>query len=90
MPDTEEQTTPEEETPETPEQLSEWFDTKIAELENTEGLTPQAIAQTYVDYKNRLAKYIKDNNISDEDAAAMFDSLKNNEKFRNLLNISRR
>ena len=90
MPDTEEQTTPEEETPETPEQLSEWFDTKMAELENTEGLTPQAIAQTYVDYKNRLAKYIKDNNISDEDAAAMFDSLKNNEKFRNLLNISRR
>lgn len=88
MPDTEEQTAPVIE--DTPESLAEWFDNELTELWNTEWLAPQAIAQTYVDYKNRLAKYIKDNNISDEEAAAMYDSLKNNEKFRTLLNQSRK
>ena len=88
MPDTEEQSAPE--IADTPESLAEWFDNELTELWNTSGLAPQAVAQTYVDYKNRLAKYIKDNNISDEEAAAMYDSLKNNEKFKTLLNQSRK
>lgn len=88
MPDTEEQAAPE--IAETPESLVQWFDNELTELGNSTGLAPQAVAQTYVDYKNRLAKYIKDNNVSDEEAAAMFDQLKNNEKFRDLLNITRK
>lgn len=93
MPDTEEQTTPEAEAEaatDTPESLIQWFDDEMTSLENwlTDGraINPKWLAQTYVDYKNRLAKYIKDNNISNEEAAAMFDSLRNNQTFRNLLN----
>lgn len=97
MPDTEEQTTPEAETEaaaDTPLSLVNWFDNEMINLENwlTDGraINPTWLAQTYVDYRNRLAKYIKDNNISDDEAAAMFDSLKNNPRFRNLLqNIKR-
>jgi hypothetical protein len=88
MPDTEEQTAPA--IADTPESLAEWLDNELTELWNTEWLAPQAIAQTYLNYRNRLAKYIKDNNISDEEAAAMFDSLKNNEKLRTILNQSRK
>jgi len=83
MPDTVEQT--EVKAVENPEQLVQEFDWKMDEMANTTGITPQAAAQTYMDYKNQLAKYIRENKISDEEAAAMFDQLKNNEKFRALL-----
>lgn len=93
MPDAEEQTAPETLVEDTPEALVQWFDEKMDELGQMwweQWLTPQAVAQTYVDYKNRLAKYIKNNNIPDDQAAAMFDQLKNNEKLRNFLQANRR
>lgn len=93
MPGAEEQTAPEALAEDTPEALVQWFDEKMDELGQMwweQWLTPQAVAQTYVDYKNRLAKYIKNNNIPDDQAAAMFDQLKNNEKLRNFLQANRR
>lgn len=92
MPDTEEQA-PETLAEDTPEALVQWFDEKMDELGQMwweQWLSPKDVARTYVDYKNRLAKYIKDNNIPDDQAAAMFDQLKNNEKFRNFLQANRR
>ena len=83
MPDTVEETAPK--MVDNPEQLINEFDSKMDEMANTTGITPQAVATTYTDYKNQLAKYIRENKISDEEAAAMFDQLKKNEKFRNLL-----
>lgn len=93
IPGAEEQTAPETLVEDTPEALVQWFDEKMDELGQMwweQWLTPQAVAQTYVDYKNRLAKYIKNNNIPDDQAAAMFDQLKNNEKLRNFLQANRR
>lgn len=92
MPDTEEQA-PETLAEDTPEALVQWFDEKMNELWEMwweQWLSPKDVARTYVDYKNRLAKYIKDNNIPDDQAAAMFDQLKNNEKFRNFLQANRK
>ena len=83
MPDTVEETAPK--MVDNPEQLINEFDSKMDEMANTTGITPQAVATTYTDYKNQLAKYIRENKISDEEAAAMFDQLKKNEKFRSLL-----
>ena len=75
---------------ENPEQLMTDFDSKLTEMQNTNWIAPQAVAQAYVDYRNQLAKYIRENNIPDDEAAAMFDQLKKNEKLNELLNQSKK
>jgi hypothetical protein len=51
------------------------FDSKLTEMQSTNWIAPQAVAQVYVDYRNQLAKYIRENNIPNDEAAAMFDQL---------------
>ena len=75
---------------ENPEQLMTDFDSKLTEMQNTNWIAPQAVAQAYVDYRNQLAKYIRENNIPDDEAAAMFDQLKKNEKLNELLTQSKK
>lgn len=75
---------------ENPEQLMSDFDSKLTEMQNTNWIAPQAVAQTYVDYRNQLAKYIRENKIPDDEAAAMFDQLKKNEKLNELLNQTKK
>jgi hypothetical protein len=66
------------------------FDNKLTEMQSTNWIAPQAVAQAYVDYRNQLAKYIRENKIPDDEAAAMFDQLKKNEKLNELLTQSKK
>ena len=48
-------------------------------------LTPQAVAQTYVDFKNQLQEYANNNNLSKEEYDALLAQLKNNETLNTIL-----
>lgn len=48
-------------------------------------LTPQAAAQTYVDFKNQLNQFAKNNKLSREEYEAYLAELKNNETLKELL-----
>lgn len=86
MPNTEEQ-------PAAPETYTSWEEL-VSDFNNTleqmwqEGwtwLAPQAVAQTYIDFKNKLDQYANDNNLTAEEKEALLQQLKNNETLNNLL-----
>ena len=85
--------TPNAEEPYLPNGYENWedivtdFETELQTLweENWTGLTPQAVAQTYSDFKNQLVQYANNNNLSKEEYEALLAQLKNNEILQNVL-----
>lgn len=86
MPNTEEQ-------PSEPKTYNNWEEI-VSEFNNTleqlwqEGwtwLTPQAAAQTYMEYKNKLDSYVNSNRISPEEYKALLDWLRQNELLNNII-----
>ena len=86
MPNTEEQ-------PTTPETYTSWeeivseFNNALEQMwqEGWTGLAPQAVAQTYMEYKRKLDDYVNNNRLSEEEAEALLSQLKNNETLNSIL-----
>lgn len=86
MPNTEEQHA-------APETYTSWeelvsdFNNTLEQMwqEGWTGLTPQTVAQTYIDFKNKLDKYANDNNLTTEEKGLLLQQLKSNETLNNLL-----
>ena len=85
--------TPNAEEPDLPKGYENWedivtdFENQLQTLWSEEGtgLTPQAVAQTYSDFKNQLVQYANNNNLSKEEYEALLSQLKNNEILQNVL-----
>lgn len=85
--------TPNAEEPDLPKGYENWedivtdFENQLQTLWSEEGtgLTPQAVAQTYSDFKNQLVQYANNNNLSKEEYEALLAQLKNNEILQNVL-----
>ena len=83
MPGWEEQVTPTEY--ETPDALVQDFSQKIEWMKNEWWLSPQAFAQTYVDFKNQLWTYAKNHNLSEEEYNMLLKQMQDNEDLRKVL-----
>lgn len=85
--------TPNAEEPDLPKGYENWedivtdFENQLQALWSEEGtgLTPQAVAQTYSDFKNQLVQYANNNKLSKEEYEALLAQLKNNEILQNVL-----
>lgn len=86
MPNTEEQ-------PSEPKTYNNWEEI-ISDFNNTleqmwqegwTGLAPQAVAQTYLEYKRKLDDYVNNNKLSSEEAEALLSQLKSNKTLNNIL-----
>ena len=85
--------TPNTEEPDLPKGYENWedivtdFENQLQTLWSEEGtgLTPQAVAQTYSDFKNQLVQYANNNNLSKEEYEELLSQLKNNEILQNVL-----
>jgi len=86
MPNTEEQ-------PAAPKTYTSWEEI-VSEFNNTleqmwqegwTGLAPQAVAQTYMEYKKKLDDYVNNNRLSAEEADALLSQLKSNKTLNSIL-----
>lgn len=67
------------------------FNNALQEISEDSWLTPQAVAQTYSDFKNQLVQYANTNNMSPEEYKALLRQLQGNNVLREvLLNNSRK
>lgn len=89
--------TPNAEEPGLPKGYESWedivddFNNALQEISEDNWLTPQAVAQTYSDFKNQLVQYANTNNMSPEEYKALLRQLQSNEVLREvLLNNSRK
>jgi hypothetical protein len=85
--------TPNAEEPDLPKGYENWEDI-VTDFENQlqslweeweTGLTPQAVAQTYANFKNQLLQYANNNKLSKEEFETLLWQLKWNEILRNVL-----
>lgn len=90
--------TPNAEEPDLPKGYENWEDI-VTDFENQlqslweeweTGLTPQAVAQTYANFKNQLLQYANNNKLSKEEFEALLWQLKWNEILRNVLSHKRK
>lgn len=89
--------TPNAEEPGLPKGYESWeaivddFNNALQEISEDNWLTPQAVAQTYSDFKNQLVQYANTNNMSPEEYQALLRQLQGNNVLREvLLNNSRK
>ena len=90
--------TPNAEEPDLPKGYENWEDI-VTDFENQlqtlweeweTGLTPQAVAQTYANFKNQLLQYANNNKLSKEEFETLLWQLKWNEILRNVLSHKRK